>query len=97
MAFPRAGLHTGSIQAGNGLKNSYLVAFGQSRHRAWVVGQSALECSLGSRGRPFGGLFEQVLKPLGGSFGASFGALGGLLGVSWGLLRALWGPLGAEG
>ena len=35
------------------------MAFGpsrQSRHRAWVVSQRPLECSLGSRGRSLGGL-----------------------------------------
>ena len=63
--------------------------------RAWVVGDRPLECSLESRGRHFGGLFEQCLKPLGGSFGGYFRALGGLLGPLGGLLGAssgLWGP-----
>ena len=72
----------GSIQFLLG-KPDYLLAFGPSRHRAWVAGQRPLECSLGSRGRPLGGLLEAVLKPLGGSLGASCGPLGGL-----------WGPLG---
>ena len=40
--------------------------------RAWVVGDSPLECSLESRGRVFEGRFEQLLKHLGGSFGGSF-------------------------
>eukprot|EP00959_Pyramimonas_sp_CCMP1952_P044936 938857-Pyramimonas_sp.AAC.1 len=31
--------------------SNYLMAFGLSRHRAWVAGQRALDCSLGSRGR----------------------------------------------
>ena len=64
----------------------YLLAFGPSRHRAWVVGQRPLECSLGSRGRPLGGLLEAVLKPLGGRFGASWG----LFGASSGHLRGLF-------
>ena len=36
----------------------YLVAFGPSRHRAWVVGQRPLACSLGSHGRPLWSLWE---------------------------------------
>ena len=63
------------------------MAFGPSRHRAWIVGQRALECSLGSRGGPFGGLLEAALKPLGGRIGASIGPLGGLLGALLGLSR----------
>ena len=43
-----------------------LMAFGPSRHRAWVVGQRPLGCSLGSRGRHLGGLLEAVLETLGG-------------------------------
>ena len=81
----------------------YLVAFGPSRHRAWVVGQRPLECSLGSRGRPLGGLLEGVLKLLGGGVGASWGVFwaswgppGGILGASWGPVGASWGPLGAS-
>ena len=66
-------------------------AVGPSRHRAWVVVQRPLRCSLGSREKPFGGLPEAVWRPLGGCFGASFGPLGGLLGP----LGGLSGPLGA--
>ena len=72
----------------------YLLSFGPSRHRAWAVGQRPLECSLGSLGKPFGGLLEAALKPLGGRFGASWGlfwASGGLLGPLGGLLGASWG------
>ena len=72
------------------------MAFGPSRHRAWVVGQRALECSLGSRGRSLGGLLETVLRRLGGRFGASCGPLGGLLGACFGPLGPSWGPLGAS-
>ena len=81
-------------------RGRYLMAFGPSRHRAWAVVQRPLECSLGSRGRPLGGLLVQVLKPLGGRFGAfwglfwaSWGPLGGLLGLLGTLLGAP-GPLG---
>ena len=80
-------------------RTRYLLAFGPSRHRAWVVGQRPLKCSLGSRGRPLGGLLEQVLKPLGGSLGASWGFFWGSwgpLGASWGCLAGIWGPLGAS-
>ena len=65
------------------------MAFGPSRHRAWVVGQRALECWLGSRGRSFWGLLEAVLRRL--------GAVLKPLGASCGPLGASWGPLGAEG
>ena len=72
-------------------------AFGPFRHRAWIVAQRSLQCSLGSRRTPLGDFWAAVLKPLGepfggllGSFwgllGASLGPLGGLLGPSWGLL-----------
>ena len=77
----------------------HLLAFGPSLRRAWAAGQKPLECSLGSRGRPLGGLVEAVLKPLGSRFGASWGlfwASWGPLGASWGSLGASWGPLGAE-
>ena len=88
----------------------YLVAFGQSRHRAWVVGQRPHGCWLGSRGWPVGGPWEAVWRPLGGRFGASWGliwafwgplgaswgALGGLLGPLWGLLRPPWGSFGRK-
>ena len=68
-----------------------LVAFGPSRHRAWVVSQRPLECSLGSRGRSLGGLMAPPLRPLGGRFGASWG----LFWASWEPLGASWGPLGS--
>ena len=61
-------------------------AFGPFRHRAWVVAQRPLECSLGSRGRPLGGLWEAVLRPLGGGFWGFLGPLLDLLGASWGHL-----------
>ena len=68
-------------------------------------------CVSGTRGTPFGGLWDAVLNPLGGRFEASgglFGAswgplggplgrLGGLLGASGGLLGHSWGPLGLLG
>ena len=60
------------------------MAFGPSRHRAWVVGQRALECSLGSRGRSLGGLLEAVLRRLRGRLGAVLGPLVGFLWASWG-------------
>ena len=75
----------------------YLVAFGQSRHRAWVVGQRPHGCWLGSRGWPV------CRGPLGGSLEASWGPFWGLLGphsglvgASWGVLGGSWGPLGAS-
>ena len=74
----------------------YLVAFGQSRHRALVVGQRPHGRWLGSRGWPLGGLWEAVWGPLGGRFGASWGliwAFWGPLGASWGALMGLLGPL----
>ena len=85
------------------------MAFGPSRHRAWAKSQRPLECSLGSCGRPLGGLWEAVLRPLGGRFGVSWslfwassgplgGPLGGLLGphgAILGNLGASWAPLGA--
>ena len=49
----------------------YLVAFGPARHRAWVVGQMPLACSLGYHGRPLWNLWGSVLRPLGDRFGAS--------------------------
>ena len=68
-----------------------LVAFGLSRHRAWVVGQRPLGCSLGCSleccGWPLGGLLEAVLRPLGCLFWGSWGPLGALLGPPGGLLR----------
>ena len=64
--------------------------FGLFRHRAWVVRQTPLESSLGSRGTPLGGLGAAVLTPLEGRFGAS----GGLSGASWGPLGASLEPLG---
>ena len=67
------------------------MAFGPSRHRAWVVVQRPLGCSLGSRGPLLG-----LLGPPGGLLGASWGGklelsvrvppLGPLLGPSWGLI-----------
>ena len=39
--------------------------FGLFRHRAWVVRQTHLESSLGSRGTPLAGLWAVVLRPLG--------------------------------
>ena len=75
----------------------YLVAFGPVRHRAWVVGQRALECWLGSRGRSFWGLLEAVLKRLGGCFEASWGLLWASWGPLLGLLGASWGPWGLLG
>ena len=67
------------------------MAFGLSRHRAWVVGQRPLGCSLGCSleccGWPLGGLLEAVLRPLGRVFWSSWGLLGALLGLPGGLLR----------
>ena len=37
-----------------------LMAVGPSRHRAWVVSQRPLECSLGSRSRSLGGLMAAL-------------------------------------
>ena len=62
---------------------SDLTAFGPSRHRAWVVGQSPPGCFLGS-----------IRSALGGRWGAVLVPLGGFLGASWGFLGASWGPLG---
>eukprot|EP00959_Pyramimonas_sp_CCMP1952_P471561 9498613-Pyramimonas_sp.AAC.4 len=79
----------------------YIMAFGLSHHRAWVVGQRALECSLGYRAKCFGGLVETILMRPGSCLGASWGLfwasrgpLSGLLGISWGLLGASRRPLG---
>ena len=95
----RAGHRNPYIAVGFLSSLRYLVAFGPSSHRAWVVGQGALQCSLGSPGRSLGclkwyfrGLFGAGLGPL----GAWFGPLGGLFWASWGLLGASWGPLGAS-
>ena len=60
-----------------------LMAFGLSRHRAWVVGQSPQGCFLGSLRRALGGLQ-----------GGSFAAFGEPVGASWGPLGGLLGPLG---
>ena len=59
------------------------MAFGLSRHRAWVVGQSPQGCFLGSLRRALGGLQ-----------GGSFAALGEPVGASWGPLGGLLEPLG---
>ena len=81
----------------------YLVAFGPSRHRAWVVGQWPLGRSLGSRGMPLEGFLKTGLRLLGSRFGASWGfcwaswGLLGLLGGSWRPLGSSRGLLGAEG
>eukprot|EP00959_Pyramimonas_sp_CCMP1952_P399110 8362999-Pyramimonas_sp.AAC.1 len=56
------------------------VAFGPSRHRAWVVVQRPLGCSLGSRQKPLGGLPEAVWRPLGGLFWSLPGPFWGLVG-----------------
>ena len=81
----------------------YLVAFGLSRRRAWVVGQRLHVCWLGSRGWPLGGLWEAGVRPLGGRFGASWGLFGafwgsllGVFGAAWVFLGASWGVLGAS-
>ena len=70
----------------------YLMAFGLSRHRAWVVGQRALKSQRGlvvglsgASWRYFGGFLGAVLDPL----GAWFGPLGSLLGASWETLQSL--------
>ena len=81
-----------------------LVAFGPSRHRAWVVSQRPLERSLGSRGNeasrgPLGGRFEASWGPFWGLLGPLLGLLGaswGPWGTSWGPPGASWGPLGAS-
>ena len=57
--------------------------------RAWVVGARHPECPVGFRGRPLGGLFEQVVKP-------SWGIVWGPLGASFGTLRGFLGPLGGR-
>ena len=70
------------------------------RQRALVGGLRLRGRSLGSRGMPFEGFLETVLRPLGRRFGASFGPLGillGPLGASWGPVGASWRPLGAKG
>ena len=60
------------------------------------MGQRALQCSLRSRGRCFGGLLEAVLRRLGGRFGASWCLFWASWGRAWGLLGASWGLLGAS-
>eukprot|EP00959_Pyramimonas_sp_CCMP1952_P260868 5454737-Pyramimonas_sp.AAC.1 len=68
------------------------MAFGPSRHRAWVVGQGSPGCFLGSLRSAFGGLLGAVWRPW-GSFRGLLGSLLGPLetcGVSW-------GPLGGRG
>eukprot|EP00959_Pyramimonas_sp_CCMP1952_P265926 5560084-Pyramimonas_sp.AAC.1 len=62
-----------------------ILAFGPSRPRAWVVGQSSQGCFLGSHRSALGRLLWVAL-----------GLLGSLLGASWGPLGAFWGPLGAS-
>ena len=75
--------------------------FGLFRHRAWVVRQTHLESSLGSRGTPLAGLWAVFLRPLEGRFGALGVFLGPLgaslepLGGFLGRLGALLGPPGA--
>ena len=76
---------------------AYVLAFGPSRHRAWVVVQRPLGCSLGSREKPLGGLLEAVLRHRGavlGSLGASFTPPGGRSGASWEAFGGLFGHLG---
>ena len=80
----------------------YLMAFGPSRHRAWVVGQSPQGCFLGSLRSALGGLWGVVLGPHGSLLGACWeapvgllGLPGGLLGVSWWLLGGLLGLPGS--
>ena len=67
----------GRLRASEGVRarddcGIYQLACGAFRHRAWVVGEHPLECSMESRGKLFGGRFQQLLKPLGGSFGGYF-------------------------
>ena len=76
----------------------YLLAFGPSRHCAWVVVQRPLRCWLGSREKPFGGPARGSLEASGGCSGAAWGlfwASWGLLGLLGGLLRPPGGLLGA--
>ena len=65
------------------------MAFGTSRHRAWILGQRPLGCRLGPLGRHLGGLLETVLRHLRSLSGASWGPSGGLLGHLGGFLRLL--------
>ena len=66
----------------------YLLAFGPSRHRAWMVGQRPHGCWLR--------LWLPSRGPLGGSCEAAWVPFWGLLGPIWGLLVASWGLLGAS-
>ena len=72
----------------------YLMAFGPSRHRAWVVSERPRGRLSGSLRRALESMQGTVLRPLGSLLGASWGflgaswPLGGLLGASWGLLGA---------
>ena len=65
----------------------YLMAFGLSRHRAWLVDKRARGCWWGSRGWPIWGSWE--------TSGARLGVVLGPLGASLSLLGAYLGPLGA--
>eukprot|EP00959_Pyramimonas_sp_CCMP1952_P437351 9156965-Pyramimonas_sp.AAC.1 len=52
------------------------MAFGTSRHRAWVAGLRPLRWLMGSGGRCLGSVLEAVFKPLGGLLGACCGHFG---------------------
>ena len=74
----------------------YLVAFGQSRHRAWIRGRWTLleEGGGGRRGRREEGQGWRKGRPLGGSLEALRLPFWGRFSVSGGLSWASWGPLG---
>jgi len=72
------------------------MAFGPSRHHAWVVSRRALGGSFGVRGRPLGGFLGAIWRHIGCRFGSSVGPLGTLLGPRWGPLGASWGLVGAS-
>ena len=62
------------------------MAFGPSRHRAWVVGQSPKRCFLGSLRRALESLFGWPREPLGGllgALGADLGRLGPKIVEIW--------------
>ena len=80
----------GLVPSGPGLHVSlafrgYLLAFGPSRHRAWVVGQRPIRYSLGSLG--------EVRKLVGGSVEACWGPDCSFLGDAFGLMGLSWGVL----
>ena len=72
----------------------YLLAFGPSRHRVWVVDKRPFRGLFDLFGRPLTDLLEVSWGPLGGIF-CLWGGILGHLGVSWGLLEGLLAVSGA--